>query len=163
MTFTRREPEEVGGSCPCTWMEGQMEVVGECTVWHEPVPISFRCSSAPIECTPASSLNMQWKASTADPLFKALQAISTAHQKRPRGIKRAVLQDWNSPSLKRARFDDCGGCAAPASAVSVLQEQQHPGSLSKRGLSRDDEGARKGMRLSPPSRLHYLQNGVPGY
>ena len=33
------------------------------------------------------------------------------------------------------------------------------GAHGKRGhLARDDEGARKGMRLSPPSRLHCLQN-----
>ena len=132
------------------------------TVWHETSPISWRPSSTPIECTSASSLNVQWKASTADPLFTALQATSTwAHHKIPRGIKRAVLQDWNSPDspgLKRARFEDSGVWAAPA---SLPQEQQHCGSLSsKRGLCRDDDGARKGVRLSPPSRLQYMQNNA---
>lgn len=126
---------------------------------HETAPISWRCSSTPIVCTASGSLNMQWKASTADPLFKALQAVSTAVP--ARGIKRAVLQDWNSadsPSLKRPRFEGCGMWAPPA-----LLHDQHPSSLSKRGpqLSRDDEGARKGMRLSsPPSRLHHLQDGT---
>ena len=44
------------------------------------------------------------------------------------------------------------------------QEQHRGATPSKRGLtasSRDDEGARKGMRLSPPSRLHCLQNSAP--
>jgi len=46
----------------------------------------------------------------------------------------------------------------------VLQEQQCGATLGKRGhlASRDDEeGARKGTRLSPPSRPQFLQHSAP--
>jgi hypothetical protein len=131
----------------------------------------WRSSSTPIECTASGSLTVQWQASTADRLFKALQTMFTTVP--ARGVKRAVLQDWNcadSPSLKRFRFEgESSKCGVWAATGSVLQgqhrlQEQHCGStLSKRGLaaSRDDEGARKGMRLSPPSRLHCLQNSAP--
>lgn len=56
-----------------------------------------------------------------------------------------------------------GAWAAPGSVAQAPHGPQEPhcgaGAHSKRGhLARDDEGARKGMRLSPPSRLHCLQN-----
>ena len=66
----------------------------------------WRSSSTPIECTASGSLTVQWQASTADRLFKALQTMFTTVP--ARGVKRAVLQDWNcadSPSLKRFRFE----------------------------------------------------------
>ena len=185
-------------------------------------------SSTPIECTASASLTAQWKASTGDPLFRALQTMFTAAP--ARGVKRSVLQDWNcadSPSLKRFRYESgttarppstpippcpppiprpqraatahaqaataepapsppqrspppCdapgltrhrpasqasrgGAWAAPGSVAQAPHGPQEPhcgaGAHSKRGhLARDDEGARKGMRLSPPSRLHCLQN-----
>ena len=72
----------------------------------------WRSSSTPIECTASGSLTVQWQASTADPLFKALQTMFTRRTMftaaPARGVKRAVLQDWNcadSPSLKRFRFE----------------------------------------------------------
>jgi len=181
-----------------------------------------------IECTASANLTAQWKASTADPLFRALQTMFTAVP--ARGVKRSVLQDWNcadSPSLKRFRYESgttarppptpipqspppiprpqraatahaqaataepapsppqrspppydapCltrhrpasqasrgGAWAAPGSVAQAPQWPQEPrcgaGAHSKRGHhARDDEGARKGMRLSPPSRLDGLQN-----
>ena len=72
-------------------------------------------SSTPIECTASASLTAQWKASTGDPLFRALQTMFTAAP--ARGVKRSVLQDWNcadSPSLKRFRYES-GTTARPPS------------------------------------------------
>ena len=66
-----------------------------------------------IECTASANLTAQWKASTADPLFRALQTMFTAVP--ARGVKRSVLQDWNcadSPSLKRFRYES-GTTARP--------------------------------------------------
>ena len=76
----------------------------------------WRSSSTPIECTASGSLTVQWQASTADRLFKALQTMFTTVP--ARGVKRAVLQDWNcadSPSLKRFRFEGESYAAAQGS------------------------------------------------
>ena len=95
---------------------------------------------------------------------RATSAHTPQRSSAPRQVCSSLLLTRLSLALDRSK---CGVWAATGSVLQGphrLQEQQHCGStLSKRGLaaSRDDEGARKGMRLSPPSRLHCLQNSAP--
>ena len=79
-----------------------------------------------IECTASANLTAQWKASTADPLFRALQTMFTAVP--ARGVKRSVLQDWNcadSPSLKRFRCES-GTTARPPPTPIPPSHRSHP-------------------------------------
>ena len=95
---------------------------------------------------------------------RATSAHTPQRSSASRQVCSSLLLTRLSLALDRSK---CGVWAATGSVLQGqhrLQEQQHCGStLSKRGLaaSRDDEGARKGMRLSPPSRLHCLQNSAP--
>ena len=84
-------------------------------------------SSTPIECTASASLTAQWKASTADPLFRALQTMFTAAP--ARGVKRSVLQDWNcadSPSFKRFRYESGTTARPPPTPVPPSPPIPHP-------------------------------------
>ena len=94
---------------------------------------------------------------------RATSAHTPQRSSASRQVCYSLLLTRLSLALDRSK---CGVWAATGSVLQGqhrLQEQHCGSTLSKRGLaaSRDDEGARKGMRLSPPSRLHCLQNSAP--